>query len=74
MGKYNVWGRFTIEVNFNIESENQESANKKAIFFINDMYHIDCYGAYHDPKNGVDLKSIYVDEIDETPVKYKNQL
>lgn len=62
MKKYNIWGKFTVDVDFNIDAKNEKEAEKKAKEMIKDTYYLDSIGGIHVPKS-TDYK-LYIDEED----------
>lgn len=62
--KYNIWGDIVLSVDFEVEAENEVDARKVAINRLNDMYHLNVTGAYHNPKTDVEHKW-YADENEE---------
>lgn len=63
MKKYNIWGEFTVDVDFNIEAENEKDAEKKAKEMIKDRYNLDSIGDIHVVKK-VDFE-LNIDEEDD---------
>lgn len=60
MKKFNVWGKFIVDVDFNIEAKNEKEAEKKAKQMIKDNYHLDAIGDIHVPQS-TDFK-LLIDE------------
>ena len=63
MKKFNVWGSFTVEVDFDIDAKNEKEAEKKAKEMIKDTFYLDSVGGIHVPKM-VDFK-LYTDENED---------
>lgn len=63
MKTYNIWGKFTVDVDFNIEAENEMDAEKKARQMIKDRYNLDAIGDLH-VKNNIEFQ-LNIDEEDE---------
>lgn len=63
MPTYNIWGKVTFDVDFEIEAKNETEARKIAKERINDMYHLDSVGALHSPKSVT--HGWYTDDVNE---------
>lgn len=61
MKKFNIWGSFTVDVDFDIEAKNEKEAEKKAKEMIKDFYRLDSHGALHVPKMA-DFNRLNIDE------------
>lgn len=63
MKKFNIWGSFSVDVDFDIEAKNEKDAEKKAKQMIKDQFYLDSVGGISVPKSN-DFK-LYVDEIED---------
>lgn len=63
MKKFNVWGSFSVDVDFDIEAKNEKEAEKKAKQMINDQFYLDSVGGISVPKSG-NFK-LYIDENED---------
>lgn len=55
--KFEMYGKITIDIdNIEVDAENQEEALKKVKEILNNMYHLDVHGAYHNPNDGVKIE------------------
>jgi hypothetical protein len=53
---FNISGKLTIQIDFDITAENEEQALREAREKIKDFYHLDNIGApYHVPINGAEF-------------------
>lgn len=68
--QFNIWGNIKLDVDFIIEATSEEEALKKAKEELNDTYSLDYFGAYHNPKTGVDFR-LNIDEIENEPTPPK---
>ena len=62
MKKFNIWGSFTVDVDFEIDAENEKEAEEKAKKLINDTYYLDAVGGLHVSKSAG--YKLYADEED----------
>jgi hypothetical protein len=62
MKKFNVWGKFIVDVDFNIDAKSEKDAEKKAKEMIKNEYHLDAIGGIHVAKS-TDFK-LLIDEED----------
>lgn len=53
MEKFIVDGSVRLRFEMTIEAENEQAAKKKCKEMLEDMYHFNVFGAYHDPKHDV---------------------
>lgn len=60
---FNIWGRFEVDVDFDVEAKNEKDAIKKAKQMITDAYHLDAVGGLHVSKST--SFSLLIDEEDE---------
>jgi len=51
MKKFNIWGSFKVDVDFDIEAKNEKDAEKKAKEMIKDNFHLDAIGGLHVSKS-----------------------
>jgi predicted small metal-binding protein len=45
--EFNIYGKITFDVDFDIQAENEEEAIKKAVDQLKDYYRLDVKGAEH---------------------------
>lgn len=48
---FNIWGRFEVEVAFDIDAKDEKEARIKAREMIRDAYHLDSIGGLHVAKS-----------------------
>jgi hypothetical protein len=61
--EFNIYGKITFDVDFDIKAENQEEAIKKAVDQLKDYYRLDVKGAEHIIES-VDI-DIYASEYED---------